>query len=99
MLLVSPCALSLYIIAYLSIGVCMSMGYVENEVPDSTDYHDANDLTRATGVEFPEVVPVDSLFHFDWNNRYTRVKFIPTKPLNKSFFKRLERACVEDSCC
>lgn len=95
----SPCALSIYLFIFLFIGLCMSMDRNENGVPESTDYHNASDLTRATGVEFPEIVPVDSLWHDDWCNNYTRVKFVPAKPLTKSFFKRLDRACVEDSCC
>lgn len=99
LVLISPCALSIYLFTLLAIGLCISMDSVVNEVPGSTDYHNASDLTRATGVEFPEVLPVDSLWHYDWCNHYTRVKFVPIKPLTKSFFKRLDRACVEDSCC
>lgn len=96
---ISPCALSIYLFTLLFIGLCMSMDRNENGVPASIDYHDARDLKKATGVEFPEVVPVDSLWHEDWCNHYTRVKFVPTKPMTKSFFKRLDRACVEDSSC
>lgn len=96
---ISPCALSVYLFALLAIGLCISIDSVENGVPASTEYHNALDLIKATGMKFPEVVPVDSLWHDDWCNHYTRVKFVPTKPLTKSFFKRLDRACVEDSCC
>lgn len=99
LLFISPCALSIYLFILLFIGLCISMNSVENGVPASTDYHNTSDLTKATGVEFPEVAPVDSFWHDDWCNHYTRVKFVPTKPLPKSFFKRLDRACVEDSCC
>ena len=84
LVLISPCALSIYLFTLLAIGLCISMDSVVNEVPGSTDYHNASDLTRATGVEFPEVLPVDSLWHYDWCNHYTRVKFVPIKPLTKS---------------
>lgn len=99
LVLISPCALTIYLFTLLAIGLCISIDSVENGVPGSTEYHNARDLTKATGVEFPEVVPVDSLWHDDWCNHYTRVKFTPTKPLSKSFFRRLDRACVKDSCC
>lgn len=97
--LVSPWTLLIFIVAYFIVGVCLSIERSEDGIPESTVYHDSYDLTRATGVEFPEVVPVDSLWHDDWCNHYTRVKFVPTKPLTKSFFERLDRACKEDSCC
>lgn len=99
LLFISPCAFSVYLFVLLIIGLCMSMDRNGNAVPESTKYHNACDLTKATGVEFPEVVPVDSLWHDDWCNHYTRVKFVPSKPLTKSFFKLLDRACVKDSCC
>lgn len=99
LLFISPCALSIYLFTLFFIGLCMSMYRNENGVPASIDYHDARDLTKATGVEFPEVVLVDSLWHDDWCNHYTRVKFIPAKPLTQSFFNQLDKACVVDSCC
>lgn len=99
LVLVSPCTMSICLFALFFIGLCISMERVENEVPESTEFHNASDLTKATGVEFPDVAPVDSLWHEDWCNNYTRVKFVPTKPLTKSFLKRLDQACAKDPCC
>lgn len=69
-------------------------------VPTSIDYHNADDLRKVTGVEFPEIVPVDSLYS-NGGMAYckTIVKFVPVKPLDKDFFYRLDQACKTDSCC
>ena len=69
-------------------------------VPTSIDYHNADDLRKVTGVEFPEIVPVDSLYSDGGLANYkTIVKFVPVKPLDKDFFNRLDQACKTDSCC
>lgn len=78
---------------------CMQMDQYDYYIPASTDYHTAHDIEMATGVEFPEVIPVDSSALNSWGNNYTRVKFIPKKPLTRQFLKRLDRACKDDSCC
>lgn len=78
---------------------CMEMDQCDYYIPAGTDYHTAHDIEIATGVEFPEVISVDSTALNSWSNHYTRVKFIPKKPLTRKFFKRLDRACKEDSCC
>lgn len=78
---------------------CMEMDQCDYYVPAGTDYHTAHDIEVATGVEFPEVIPVDSSALNSWSNNYTRVRFIPKKPLTRQFFKQLDRACKEDSCC
>lgn len=64
------------------------------------DYHNADDLRKVTGVEFPDVVPVDSFYADGGLAGYgTQVKFAPLKPLDKAFFHRLDRACKTDPCC
>lgn len=69
-------------------------------VPTHIDYHNADDLQKVTGVEFPEIIPVDS-FYTDggFAGSKTQIKFVPAKPLDKDFFYRLDQACMTDSCC
>ncbi len=69
-------------------------------VPTQIDYHNADDLRKATGVEFPEIVPVDSVY-LDKGpaGDETQIKFVSAKPLDKDFFYRLDQACKTDSCC
>ena len=63
-------------------------------------YPDAEDLQKVTGVEFPDVVPVDSFYSENGLGSYVAaVKFTSVKPLNKEFFNRLDNACKTDSCC
>lgn len=51
-------------------------------------------------MEFPEIVPVDSIYSDGGLAGYnTNIKFIPVKPLDKDFFYRLDQACKTDSCC
>lgn len=69
-------------------------------VPTHIDYHNADDLQKVTGVEFPEIVPVDSFCSDGGLAGYeTQIKFVPAKPLDKDFFCRLDQACKTDSCC
>lgn len=69
-------------------------------VPTRIDYHNADDLRKVTGVEFPEIVPVDSFFSDRGLGGYeTQIAFVPAKPLDKDFFYRLDQACKTDSCC
>ena len=79
------------------VGSCLSDG---TGVPTQIDYHNADDLQKVTGVEFPEIVPVDSIYSDGGLAGYnTNIKFIPVKPLDKDFFYRLDQACKTDSCC
>jgi hypothetical protein len=96
--LISPCMMSVYYAA-LVILVVVSMSHTEDGPAVSIPYHTNEDLRRITGVEFPEVVPVDSTWHYDFNFSETAIKFVPVKPLNKNFFRRLDKACKDDSCC
>ena len=74
-------------------------GYTRENVAAPT-YTTAEDFHKLTGVEFPEMVLVDSLHYNDgafcsnWRNEY---KFIPKNSLNKAFYKRLDKACETDS--
>ena len=69
-------------------------------VPTRIDYHNADDLRKVTGVEFPEIVPVDSFCSDGGLAGYeTQIAFVPAKPLDKDFFYRLDQACKTDSCC
>lgn len=79
------------------VGSCLSDG---TGVPTQIDYHNADDLQKVTGVEFPEIIPVDSIYSDGGLAGYnTNIKFIPVKPLDKDFFCRLDQACKTDSCC
>ena len=79
------------------VGTCLSDG---TGVPTHIDYHNADDLQKVTGVEFPEIVPVDSIRSDGGLAGYnTNIKFVPAKPLDKDFFYRLDQACKTDSCC
>ena len=69
-------------------------------VPTSIHYHNADDLRKVTGVEFPKIVPVDSLYSDGGLAGYnTNVEFVSVKPLDKEFYCRLDQACKTDSCC
>ena len=79
------------------VGTCLPNG---TGVPTHIDYHNADDLQKVTGVEFPEIVPVDSIYSDGGLAGYgTQIKFVPAKPLDKDFFYRLDQACKTDSCC
>ena len=73
---------------------------VGSRVPTQIDYHNADDLRKLTGVEFPEIVPVDSVYSDGGlGGDETQIKFVSAKPLDKDFFYRLDQACTTDSCC
>ena len=67
--------------------------------PSSVPYHNAADLERLTGVEFPEIVATDSMYYYNPVKQHIEVCFLPKKPLDKQFINRLDRACSTDSCC
>lgn len=72
---------------------------VYDEKPESVNYHTAEDLRRATLVDFPEVVAVDSLYHYEFMWHYTEVRFVPRDSLGADFYKKLDEACQRDSDC
>lgn len=67
-----------------------------NNVP-APDYKTSEDFYKLTGVEFPELEMVDSLFHDDIYIYYREYQFVAKEGLSDVFYKRLERACVTDS--
>ena len=93
----------LLIIILLFVGLVGLVGLNLSDgtgVPTHIDYHNADDLQKVTGVEFPEIVPVDSFCSDGGLAGYeTQIKFVPAKPLDKDFFYRLDQACKTDSCC
>ncbi len=69
----------------------------ENVQP--SDYHTAEDFRKLTGVEFPELEIVDSLY-YDENiiraNTWNEYRFVAKDGLVNTFYKRLNRACETD---
>ena len=96
--LIYGCGPLLLILLFVGlVGTCLPNG---TGVPTHIDYHNADDLQKVTGVEFPEIVPVDSFYADGGLAGYgTQIKFVPAKPLDKDFFYRLDQACKTDSCC
>lgn len=68
-----------------------------NGAPASTDVYSAKGLYEATGVEFPEVIPVDSSDYSAFRAYVLTVKFVPKQKLSKAFYKRLDEACEQDT--
>lgn len=97
--LVSPCMVSVYYVVLAVIAVVLSMGYSSYGVPVSVPYHNATDLKKVTGVDFPEVIPVDSTYEDGYALTETIVKFVPKRALPDKFFKSLDKACKDDPCC
>ena len=88
------------LLAVLLLFVAIAFSGGSTQVPTRIDYHNADDLRKATGVEFPEIVPVDTLYSdggLAGDN--TNVRFVSVKPLDKEFYCRLDQACKTDSCC
>lgn len=92
----SPCFLSVFIFLF---APSYSMFQPGSGVPTSIPYHSAADLRKITGVDFPDVIPADSSYYEDFNTSEVEIKFVPRKPLQKSFFNKLDKACVNDPCC
>ena len=64
--------------------VCIAMSQSEEGVPVSIPYHTAKDLKRITGVDFPEVIPVDSTYVDEWMYHKQFIKFVPRKVMTTS---------------
>lgn len=93
-------ALIILLILFCTVMSVLDLPSDRYHVPTQIDYHNADDLRKVTGVEFPEIVPVDSICSDGGLAGYnTEIKFIPVKPLDKDFFCRLDQACKTDSCC
>ena len=69
----------------------------ENVQP--SDYHTAEDFRKLTGVEFPELEMVDSLY-YDENiiraNTWNEYKFVAKDGLDNNFYRRLNKVCEAD---
>lgn len=98
-----PCIIALPILSILLLIILFAVALALSDgtgVPTQIDYHNADDLQKVTGVEFPEIVPVDSFYSDRGLVGYeTQIEFVPAKPLDKDFFYRLDQACKTDSCC
>ena len=98
-----PCIIALPILSILLLIILFAVALALSDgtgVPTQIDYHNADDLQKVTGVEIPEIVPVDSFYSDRGLVGYeTQIEFVPAKPLDKDFFYRLDQACKTDSCC
>ena len=91
--------LSCTVFILLAIGSAEGPSVSRDNVP-APDYKTSEDFYKLTGVEFPELEMVDSLFFQDGGfptNHWKEYKFIAKDGLNDSFHKRLEQACETDS--
>lgn len=73
---------------------------ITKEDISSPDYRTAGDFYKLTGVEFPELELVDSLFYDEGCIRactWHEYKFVAKEGLGEDFFKRLDKACISDS--
>ena len=62
-------------------------------------YRSCEDFYKLTGVEFPELEMVDSLYYDDmWinPNTYYEYKFVAKEGLSRSFYRGLDQACESD---
>lgn len=84
---------------FLIIGLVAMIEGSYDGVPASIPYHTAADLKTITGVDFPDVHPVDSTYHDDFCIQETTIKFVPRRPLSKAFYSKLRQACAADPCC
>ena len=70
-----------------------------DDVP-APDYRTSEDFYKLTGVEFPELKMVDSLYFQDGGfpiNYWSEYKFVVKDGASNRFYKHLEYACKEDS--
>lgn len=91
--------LSCTVFILLAIGSAEGPCVSRDNVP-APDYKTSEDFYKLTGVEFPELEMVDSLFFYEHGlptNYWNEYKFITKGGLNKGFYKRLELACETDS--
>ena len=85
--------LSCAILILFVIGSAEGPSVSRDNVP-APDYKTSEDFYKLTGVEFPELEMVDSLFHDDIYIYYREYQFVAKEGLSDVFYKRLERACV-----
>lgn len=66
-----------------------------------SEYRTAEDFRKLTGVEFPELEMIDSLYYNEniiHANTWNEYRFVLNGGLNDAFYKRLDCACKADSC-
>ena len=89
------------VVAFLSMIIILLSTPIPDEEPmTSIDYRTAADLEHVTGVEFPEVVPVDSVVHnYNFHEFHYTISYKPKKPLTREFFNKLNKTCKQRPCC
>ena len=103
-------AVQAFICVSSKVLICLSfllIGYKDNGRPwisrddvSAPSYKTSEDFYKLTGVEFPELEMVDSLYFEDGGfptNMWREYKFVAKDGLSAGFYKRLERACITDS--
>ena len=91
--------LSCAILILLVIGSDEGPSVIRDDIP-APEYSTSEDFYKLTGVEFPELGMVDSLFFQDGGfstNHWGEYKFVIKGGLSDRFKQHLERACVTDS--
>ena len=88
--------LSCTVFILLAIGSAEGPSVRRDNVP-APDYKTSEDFYKLTGVEFPELEMVDSLFQDDIYIYYREYQFVAKEGLSDVFYQRLEHACVTDS--
>ena len=83
----------------LAIGSAEGPSVSRDDVP-APEYRTSEDFYKLTGVKFPELEMVDSLFFQDGGfptSYWKEYKFVAKDGLSNRFHKHLEYACKEDS--
>ena len=73
---------------------------ITHENISAPEYRTAEDFYKLTGVEFPELEMVDSLFYDEgiiWSCTWHEYKFVAKDGLDDEFLNRLDLACQTDS--
>lgn len=81
--------------AFIDIG---EVHYSGKDV-DATKYGTAEALYELTGVEFPEITPVDSSEYEAWDMDVYRSmthKYVLPEDVDESFYERLKKACISN---
>ena len=92
------CLLSLLLLvggAFIDIG---EIHYSGKDV-GATKYGTAEALYELTGVEFPEITPVDSSEYEAWDMDVYRSmthKYVLPEDVDESFYERLKKACISN---
>lgn len=93
---VSPFFLIFIPSVLFSILVMAAFG-TETGTPNRAIYHTSEELHKLTGVEFPDVILVDSFYRSDMRYNENCVWFVAKKPLTRKFYKELDKAVKKDS--